>query len=269
MWKRSASVLLGTIFAALFVLPLATASAAPQALGLAATPEPMPLHCEDGLCTAFLTAFCLQENRPQPEDGIAYLPTETSVITLFVSTKDGRTLTLPGRDYVEFYARNHTAVIAKLEQRKLDELNAESVAIQIGALTSLIPEEQPGDLFPQSAEELAFATGPYRAAAEQYFDKGFHAERTAITAMLINNLPKRGNVEVANGESAWTDVLDKRGIIGFSEAGKELARATFENCKEITGRSMKSLSFRSCLEIRHGRLQSTTNREYWKSLLLF
>ena len=102
MWKRSASVLLGTIFAALFVLPLATASAAPQALGLAATPEPMPLHCEDGLCTAFLTAFCLQENRPQPEDGIAYLPTETSVINLLVSTKDGRTLTLPGRDYVEF-----------------------------------------------------------------------------------------------------------------------------------------------------------------------
>ncbi len=270
MWKSSTSVLLGTIFAAaLFVAPLATASAAPQALGLAATPEPMPLHCEDGLCTAFLTAFCLQEKRPQPEDGIAYLPTENSEINLLVSTKDGRTLMLPGRDYVEFYARNHTAVIAKVEQRKLLELNAEYIAIQVGSLSSLIPEERPGDLYPQSAEELAFATGPYRAAAERYFDKGSHAERTAITAMLINNLPKSGDVEVARGESAWTEILDKQGIKGFSESGKGLARTTFENCKEITGSTMRSLSLRSCLEIRHGRLQSSTNRDYWKSLLLF
>ena len=270
MWKCSTSIFLGTIFAVtLFVTPFATASAAPQALGLAATPEPMPLHCEDGLCTVFLTAFCLQEKRPQPEDGIAYLPTESSEINLLVSTKDGRTLKLRGRDYLEFYARNHTAVIAKIEQRKLDELNAESVAIQIGSLTSLIPEEQPGDLYPQSAEELAFATGPYRAAAEHYFDKGSHAERTAITAMLINNLPRRGNVEIVRGETAWTEALEKQGIKGFSETGKGLARVTFENCKEITGRSMKSLSFRSYLEIRHGRLQSNTNREYWKSLLLF
>ena len=159
--------------------------------------------------------------------------------------------------------------LPKLSRKKLAKFDVKSVAIRVGSLTSLVPEEQPGDLDPQSVEELAFATGPYRIAAETYFDKGSHAERTAITAMLINNLPKQGDIEVARGETAWTDVLGKRGIKGLSAAGKGLARATFENCKEITGGSMKSLSFRSCLEIRHGRLQSETNRDYWKSLLLF
>ena len=270
MWKLPTAFLLGTTFAAaLFAVPLTTASAAPQALGLAATPEPVPVHCEGGTCSVFLTAFCLQQERPQPEDGVAYLPTESSEISLVMNTQDGTELTLPGREYVEFFARNHTAVIAKIEQKKLAKFDVKSVAIRVGSLTSLVPEEQPGDLDPQSVEELAFATGPYRIAAETYFDKGSHAERTAITAMLINNLPKRGDIEVARGETAWTDVLGKRGIKGLSAAGKGLARATFENCKEITGGSMKSLSFRSCLEIRHGRLQSETNRDYWKSLLLF
>jgi hypothetical protein len=203
MWKLSSTVLLGTtLAAALIAVPLTTVSAAPQALGLVATPEPMPVHCEGGTCSIFLTAFCLQKKRPQPEDGVAYLPTESSEINLIVSTQDGKELTLPGRKYVEFFACNHTAVIAKIEQRKLAKFDVKSVAIRIGSLTSLVPEEQPGDLYPQSVEELAFATGPYRIAAENYFDKGSHAERTAITAMLINNLPKQGDIEVARGETA-------------------------------------------------------------------
>ena len=87
--------------------------------------------------------------------------------------------------------------------------------------------------------------------------------------MLINSLPEREDVEVARSESAWKEILDKQGIKGFSKVGKGLARTTLENCKEITGNTMSSLSLRSCLEIRHGRLQSSTNRDYWKSLLLF
>jgi hypothetical protein len=103
MWIRSTAVLLGTAFAAaLFAVPLATASAAPRALELAATPAPVPVHCEDGTCSVFLIAFCLQEKRRQPEDDGACLPTESNEITLIVNTQDGKMLTLPGREYVEF-----------------------------------------------------------------------------------------------------------------------------------------------------------------------
>ena len=38
----------------------------PQALGLVATAEPAPMQCRDGLCTAYISAFCLEEHRKSP-----------------------------------------------------------------------------------------------------------------------------------------------------------------------------------------------------------
>lgn len=39
----------------------------PQALGLVATAEPAPkMWCQNGLCTAYISAFCLEEHRKSP-----------------------------------------------------------------------------------------------------------------------------------------------------------------------------------------------------------
>ena len=67
------------IASVLFLLPDA-ASAAPQALGLVATQEAMPLQCDDGVCVAFLSSFCLEEERNPPESRTAYSPAEGSNI---------------------------------------------------------------------------------------------------------------------------------------------------------------------------------------------
>lgn len=44
-----------------------TRAESPQALGLVATAEPAPtMQCQDGLCTAYISAFCLEEHHKSP-----------------------------------------------------------------------------------------------------------------------------------------------------------------------------------------------------------
>ncbi|MDP6174084.1 MAG: hypothetical protein QGF09_07970, partial [Rhodospirillales bacterium] len=43
-----------------------------QILGLAATADPVPLQCAGTNCTAELSAFCLQEEKPVSGKGTAY-----------------------------------------------------------------------------------------------------------------------------------------------------------------------------------------------------
>ncbi len=61
MLKLTKALLSGGVF-------LATASTAaagdpPQALGLVATAEPVPFHCDGAECSVNLSALCLQQKR--------------------------------------------------------------------------------------------------------------------------------------------------------------------------------------------------------------
>ena len=58
------------------------ASAAPQILGLLATNAPTPLTCNDGICSAQFSAFCLQQHRKSPTAGTAYRPAKRTALTL-------------------------------------------------------------------------------------------------------------------------------------------------------------------------------------------
>ena len=60
------------------------ATAATQILGLAATGGPVPLHCEDGRCTAEFSSFCLQRDRKGPGFEAQYRVGDGQDLTLVV-----------------------------------------------------------------------------------------------------------------------------------------------------------------------------------------
>src|SRR5712671_2103843 len=63
---RHVVALVGSALASGFAF---AAHAAPQALGLVASSEPLPLICEGGECQVHMSAFCLQEAREIPPLG--------------------------------------------------------------------------------------------------------------------------------------------------------------------------------------------------------
>src|SRR5258706_119689 len=71
------------------LLASSAAQAAPQVLGLVASIRPTPMQCTAAGCRADLSAFCLQQQRPDPGLGTAYRPAPNAAITLIVTSKSG------------------------------------------------------------------------------------------------------------------------------------------------------------------------------------
>src|ERR1700692_349445 len=78
------------------------AQAAPQVLGLVASIRPTLMQCTAAGCRADLSAFCLQQQRPDPGLGTAYRPAPNSPITLIVTSKSGEVRRLDGTRYLSF-----------------------------------------------------------------------------------------------------------------------------------------------------------------------
>ncbi|HLB78900.1 MAG TPA: hypothetical protein VJJ77_00215, partial [Dongiaceae bacterium] len=171
-------------------LPWGGAAAAPQVLGLVASNGvATPLDCSGAECDAHFSAFCLQQARAAPSHGDAYAVAPGGAVTLVVSTADGRSLRLPGEGHLRFTALiGFTSVrivlprlaLADLESR----LGATKVAVEIGPGVSLLPVERRGDPDPQTAAEIALATGPMRAAAALAFEApGRAADAARVTSL--------------------------------------------------------------------------------------
>src|SRR5258708_27185705 len=76
--------------------------AAPQALGLVASSEPLPLICEGSECQVHLSAFCLQEAREIPPPGASYQLVAPSSVKLVLITAEGRKVEAPAAGTVTF-----------------------------------------------------------------------------------------------------------------------------------------------------------------------
>lgn len=238
----------------------------PQALGLVATAEPTPMRCRDGLCTAYLSAFCLEEHRKSPQSRTAYRLADKTEVTLLVDTAAGDTLRLPGRDWLDFKSRTlFTGVEASVDQARIAKLNPVKLSIEVGPLASMLPVVAVDEKTAHSAEEIALATGPYRQAAERYFEGNVEiATAVSITANLINSLPK---TDFVSDERRMQTMIDAFATLETIEAG--------EKTRAVVGRIMHACdrqahygvdSLRNCLELKHSGLQAVTNRKFWDSL---
>ena len=249
-------------------LSAAPTLAASQVLGLVASNGlPTPLRCQDGTCIGHFSAFCLQEQRPAPSANSEYLLAPGGALTLIATMADGRTLRLPGSDLLTIRTRiGFTSVRMSLPDEKLKSLGAVAVAVEVAPMTSLLPRPVTGDPDPQSAQEIALATGPMRRAAEKPFEKpGDAADAARLSSLMINLLPE-DEPQTADGRDAlWNQaLLLASSSLSLNPAGVDDAHRIYSNC-EISLASKSSFNLRSCMEIHHADLMAQTNRDFWNS----
>ena len=243
-----------------------TRAETPQALGLVATAAPAPMQCEGGLCTAYLTAFCLEEHRKSPQARTAYRLADKTQVTLMVETAAGETLRLPGRDWLAFETRTlFTGVEASVDQARLAKLNPVKLSIEVGPLASMLPVVAADDKTAHSAAEIALATGPYRQAAEQHFEGNADMRAAvSITTNLINSLPKTGVVSEERRIQTMINAFSTLESAEASEKTRSVVGSIVRSCDRHAYYGVDSM--RHCMELKHSSIQADTNRKFWDSL---
>jgi hypothetical protein len=252
--------------AAMAGMPLGGAAAAPQILGLVATAEPMPLICAEGICRAEFSAFCLQDKRVPPRSGTAYTVARDKGLTLVVTAADGAQRRLPAAGLVRVVsARAYMAVTVSIAERYLKTLGATGAAVVVGQQVSLVPVPESGDPWPLTEDDVASATGPNRAGAAHFFDRGGELPVAArITNRLINAAPSDQPLGPQERDDFW------RRVIGADPAdatdpGTLSAARIFTRCRGLVAEGAHP-TLRRCLEQQHDALMIETNGVYWQTL---
>jgi len=266
--NRILRLTLPAVFAGGLVLSAGLAEASPQVLGLVASIRPTPMQCGASGCRADLSSFCLEQPRSNPIDGMAYDPAPGTSLTLVVTGRDGQIRRLDGTRYLAFVdGRGFASVTARLTAADLANLDAASVAIEVGKDASLLPVAKAADPNPQSDQEIALATGASRKKAETFFDRsGPDSDAIRLTNAMINYLPP-GEL---GRNPADAEVLTKTEALyqgaSVDPAGVRQAEEIHSNCVAKVDVHHQIESMRSCLEGSHDILLTHTNVDFWNSL---
>src|SRR5690349_11381743 len=114
------------------------AQASPQVLGLQASLRPTVMQCTAAGCRADLSAFCLEQHRPDPRVGTVYHPAPNAPITVVVISKSGAIQRTDGSKYLSFVdERGFASITANLPASALAGLDVAAVAIEVGKDASL------------------------------------------------------------------------------------------------------------------------------------
>lgn len=238
----------------------AGAQASPQILALLSTEGVVPLHCQGAVCTAELSAFCLERHRATPESGTLYHAAPNAVLVLVVTASDGRVREIDARALAQFASvRDMTAVRVSVDKRALGDVAR--LGIRSGSETALLPVHQERFGPPRLAEDLDRVTGPVRAGARGV-DRSAEATVARDLARSLDVL--RHEDETAALKLAGAALPVVRGCAeGVAE---EIARRkeTIGVFGHWTGRGIVGApSLKSCLEEAHATLMTRLNLRYW------
>lgn len=247
--------------AALSLAAAATAAkASPQILALLSTDGAVPLHCQGAVCSAELSAFCLERHRATPETGTLYQAAPNAVLVLVVTAADGRTREIDARAIAQFATvRDMTAVRVTVDRGKLGD--AARVSIRSGVETALLPVHIPRYGRPRLAEDIEHVTSAVRASAEA-------VDRTPEAA-VARDLARALDALRYDDEAAalWLAGAASPVVRGCTaKVAEELVRR-----RDIigvyghwTGRSIVAEpSLKSCLEEAHATLMTKLNLRFW------
>ena len=132
----------------------------PQVLGLIAAADPIPLNCADGTCTALVSSFCLQEDRPPPSAGQRYQPAGAGDVTLVVRRTDGSTTEFSAASLLGYVSEgDFTRTRIELSDRRLASLGAAEVAVRIAPMVSLLPHTERAPSAKVAARDAETADG--------------------------------------------------------------------------------------------------------------
>ena len=240
-----------------------TAVAAPQILALVASKgAATPMVCVDGKCRAELTSFCLQQSRPTPAAGTVYYAITPSDLILIVEGADGITRHMPAGDLLTLTAaRGNTSVYASLDTTRVARLGAVKLSIIVGERASLLPAPKPGDIEPQTDQDVAIATAALRMLGARLVDDGDgRIEAARATNLLVNSLPVSGQTASSGPpDGAWSKVTAWRAPAG---SGQLWANQRIERCAAKTW----GAPMRYCLRNWHDFLMRELNYDYWRAV---
>ena len=252
------SVAAGTILG----LFAGSAGAAPQMLGVVASAEPVPMHCEDGVCRAELSAFCLQKERTMPEDGTAYDALEPEKLTLVVKATDGSEHTLPAGGLSIESRRSQVAVEVSLPESVARELGAVELAVGVAPDLALVPAVAASDASPFRPAEVARARDTL-ATADVLFARDLARTRMAhLLNRLINALPGNTGADPANAERAWRSVTGSPSHLAASDPVLSEAAQIYESCR-LGLADIWPPGLRRCLEVSHDAVMGGLNADFW------
>lgn len=245
----------------------------PQVLGLIASAEPIPLNCAGGTCTALVSSFCLQEDRPSPAAGQRYDTAGAGDVTLVVYRTDGTTTEFSAAGLLGYVSEgDFTRTRVELPEKRLASLGAAEVAVRIAPLVSLMPQTERPVTAAVAARDAETAEGAPRFAAEAFFRPGTTRADAAVTmARLIDLLPSTGPVRSqsagaisAAGKAAWHRMEASGALKAVSPDGVERAKSELDRCAAYADMGFK-ITLRGCLSKSHDRTMREVNEEFWKS----
>lgn len=245
------------------------AQAAPQILGLVASgAAPTTLYCHDGVCSARFTSFCLQQHRDAPTRGMAYVAADSGSLRLVVTGRDGRRRTVPARDLRIESAGNYTSVTISVPERRVRALGGVAVALDVMPRATLLPKAVAGDPAPQTAAEIALATGAHRAIAEDQIDHGGPLADVSGTIMtMINALDARDGGQGKHDAAADTG-LARRILAASHTAAPERAmvRDRLDLCSGLVTNVMYEDGLSTCLAAYHDSFVTALTERYWDAV---
>jgi hypothetical protein len=233
------------------------AAAAPQVLGLTASTAPIPFACTGDNCRAVAGTFCLQRERVIPTWGAPYRASHPDRLTLALLGRDGRIARIAGGPWIKFNAyAGYTMVRLSVPRTLLAAHDATAVAVEVGPGIALVPLPQAGDGNPQSADELALATGPMRIAAAHYLDQpSVGTDAARLVAALVNALPEQHGIADDNSE-LWPHTITADVAGAVDPAALSGARRAYDLCRQQT-------DLRRCLVSRHREFMENGNDRFW------
>ena len=250
------------VMALFVVLPLTQAQAAPQVLALLATQGATALDCTGDECAAEFSTFCLQQERPTPDTGVAY-EAHGDAIALVVTAADGTRRRLPASEHVAISSkRSYTAVQISVPESALRAWDAVGVAVEVGEGVSLVPEELAHNPDSMTAADIALATGPRRRLGEMIVVQSRpEVDAIHVTNALINALPEHGRVTPERRQTLWAETMEPWAS-ALGPKSIQRARELYDVCQGWVTDG-KALRLRGCLEVHHDELMIGVNARYW------
>lgn len=258
---------------------LSPANAAPQILAAIELASGAPLICDGDGCHTDFATFCLQQDRPVPGTGTAYVPAKTAQFHLRLKTPEGGVREVPLPTGTTFTTlRGFTSVRAAFGPSTIAgtgltraELKRARLVVTSGA--SLIPAAVPGDPKPLSADEIAYATQSLRPLGSKTVDRAPETRSAQILGSIGLRIT-RPSAEPSRPhlERLWRDVIDdlapelsplpENGSAAKSKA-RDLARDLFDACTQ-PGLYGSLAGVRNCLSYRQDEILQKLNGDYWK-----
>lgn len=249
--------------AALFVtLPLHAAQAAPQMLGLLAD-NAIPFHCEDGMCTAEVSAICLQQERELPAWGTAYRAIVPERLSLSGTRADGSMASMPVGDTADFEsARGSWAVTIRIPESAVRTLGVTDGTLAIEGRVALAPIPEPDDPLPQTAAEIATAVATFRKPHKSIVgERAPDMAAAHVMNEMINALPHTTLDPDKRGGDLWRKTF---GSDARNQPGMQQAATFYDVCaQELI--LVDPVTLRHCLRLGHDDFVTKVNVQYWEA----